>query len=122
MESDDDFFHYLQSLPIEEALLAAESQMAGWKLRIAELEQQIANLPRKEKLATRELRTHVIHIQSLVRRLKPSLAHYRAEADRRERHGMWESAVIAVAGHDGLRKCIQWMKDEKKRRKNAALA
>lgn len=85
--------------------------------RINTLTQERNALPRSDKRRAGELLILINQYQAEVRKIRPQLVHLRHEAERKSRHTLWFRAVSELFGEDAPEKCIQWMREERRRLK-----
>ena len=94
-----------------------EAELGYLNDRIEALARERNALPRSDKRRAGELLILINQHQAEVRKLRPQLLHLRHEADRKSRHTLWFRAVSELFGEDAPGKCIQWMKEERRRLK-----
>lgn len=112
-----DFQSTLAGMEPEEALAACEVQREEWRRQIAILGIERDNLPRHDKQGAHEKMAEIHRITSKVKSLRPIIQNYRADADRQLNHSLWTLAVRELFGDDAPRRCYDWMKAERKRRR-----
>ena len=95
------------------SLLAEKSEL---KAEIERATAARAALPRNDKQGAHELLAKINSMTAAVKRLNPQITHARFEYERKERHTLWEVAVTALWGADGLAACRAQMRQEKIKR------
>jgi septal ring factor EnvC (AmiA/AmiB activator) len=94
-----------------------EAELGYLNDRIDTLTQERNSLPRSDKRRAGELLILISQHQAEVRKIRPQLVHLRHEADRKSRHKLWFRAVSEIFGDDAPARCMQWMREERKRLK-----
>lgn len=79
--------------------------------------QQRSNLPRNDKQGAHKLMAEINKMTRERRELKPAIVHMRGLAEKRENHSLWVSCIRELYGEENVAMCFEWMKQEKKRRK-----
>jgi hypothetical protein len=117
----DSFFSSIVGLTSDEALDLCRKQSEVLRLRLESLQNELAATPRGDKQLAHEIRQDITRAQSEVRRLKLVTAEHRRNSEHKEAHHLWAAAVRAVCGQDKLGEVYDWMRDEKRRRRNEGL-
>ena len=84
---------------------------------IKTLTEQRDNLPRSDKQGAHNMMAEINRMSTERRKLKPSIARMREVEEKRENHSLWVSCIKELYGEEDLALCFEWMKQEKKRRK-----
>ena len=74
-------------------------------------------LPRNDKENAHKLLIEINKLQREMRDLKPAIARMREIEDKRENHSLWVSCIRELYGDEDLALCFEWIKQERKRRK-----
>lgn len=100
----------LRKLPTDRELAAAYTNAQS---------QERNALPRSDKRRAGELLILINQHQAEARKIRPQLVHLRHEAERKSRHTLWFRAVSELFGKDAPERCIQWMREERRRLKES---
>jgi hypothetical protein len=115
----DPFFATLQGLEPDEALEACLVQRERWQVEIVAKTAERSNLPRCDKHGAQRLLVEINAATAKLKRLRPMIASIRADFERQDTHSLWVLAVRELFGPDAPRACFDYMKAERKRRRQA---
>lgn len=118
----ENFFASLSGLSHDAAFAECKSYGEQLKNEIADLHRHLAGTPRGDKSLAHDIKQELLSAQAKLRKLKPVMAHYRAETEKRDSQYLWASAVRQVCGQDKLHEVYKWMAAEKKRRSARGVA
>jgi regulator of replication initiation timing len=96
------------------------ADMAYLKDQIDALTKQRDTLPRNDKQGAHRLLQEITSLQAEHKRLRPVLVHARTLEEKRELHGLWVSAVATLYGKQAPAECFDWMRQERRRRREPA--
>jgi hypothetical protein len=74
-------------------------------------------LPRNDKENAHKLLLEINKLTKEKRELKPAIARVRELEEKRENHSLWCSCIRELYGEEDLSLCFEWIKQERKRRK-----
>jgi hypothetical protein len=77
-------------------------------------------LPRNEKKRASELLVQINALQHAINKLRVQLIHADSVYQKKEVHGIWETAVLTIWGQDGLTACRAQMRQERIKREAAS--
>lgn len=85
--------------------------------KIAKLSEERSSLPRNDKANAHRLLQEITSAQAEVKRMAPQIAGAREREAKQEQHSLWCACIIELYGQEDLALCFEWMKKERKRRK-----
>lgn len=100
--------------PILSELLATKAYL---KEQVLKLTQERNSLPRNDKANAHRLLHEITSAQAEIKRMAPQIAGAREREERREQHNLWCSCIVELYGEEDLALCFEWMKQERKKRK-----
>lgn len=88
--------------------------------KIAQLSKERNSLPRNDKANAHRLLHEITSAQAEVKRMAPQIAGAREREAKREQHSLWCACILELYGEEDLAMCFEWMKQERRRRKEMA--